>query len=179
MNGNFKARAVEWALGTSKNGKEQIAIMFQIVGGEYDGKTMTWYGYFTENTTDRTLDSLRHCGWSSDSILELDTLNANEVEIVVGEEEYTSEAGETKLRSKVQWVNRPQKLALKNQMDAGAKAAFAAKMRGRTMAHKQKYGAQPAPTNAKYIANAAGQGSYGSWPDHASDPGPDDSNAPY
>lgn len=137
--GTYKARAREWALGKSQNGKEQIAVLFELVGGPHDGQSITWFGYFTDATLDRTLDSLRHCGWSSDSLAELDGLDQNEVEIVVDQEEYQG-----KTRTKVQWVNRPSKLALKEQLSAQEAQAFAARLRGRTVAHKQKYGSPAA-----------------------------------
>jgi hypothetical protein len=143
MQGTFKARAKEWALGLSSTSKEQVAVLFEITQGEHAGKAVTWFGYFTENTTERTLDSLRHCGWDGDNFVELKGLDANEVEIVVEEEEY-----EGKRRTKVQWVNRPSRLAMREPMNGQAQAAFAAKMRGKALQHKQKYGAQPAPSAA-------------------------------
>ncbi len=142
--GTYKARAREWALGMSANGKEQIAVLFELIGGEYAGQLITWFGYFTDAAVDRTLDSLRHCGWSSDSLAELDGLDQNEVEIVVEEDTY-----EGKTRSKVRWVNRPSRLALKEQMTPQAMQAFAAKLRGRTVAHKQKYGSPHATSAAQ------------------------------
>jgi hypothetical protein len=143
--GTYKARAREWALGMSQNGKEQIAVLFDLVGGPHDGQSITWFGYFTDAAVDRTLDSLRHCGWSSDNLAELDGLDQNEVEIVVDEEFY-----EGKTRTKVKWVNRPSRLALKEQLSPQAAQAFAARLRGRTVAHKQKYGAQPAAPSANH-----------------------------
>lgn len=134
--GTYKARAREWAFGLSQNGNEQIAVMFALVGGEHDGQTITWFGHFTDKTLERTLDSLRHMGWQSDNIAELDDLGTNEVEIVIDEEEYDG-----KVRSKVRWVNGPSRLALKDQMNRSQVEAFAARLRGKTVAHKQKNGA--------------------------------------
>lgn len=141
MAGTHRARAVEWALGISSTGKEQVAVMFELVGGPHDTKHITWFGYFSDLTVERTLESLRHCGWDSDSIAELDSLGANEVELVIEDETY-----EGKTRSKVKWVNRISRLQMKEQMNAQQVAAFAAKLRGKTVASKQKYGAQPAPS---------------------------------
>jgi hypothetical protein len=138
LSGTHRARAKEWALGISSTGKEQIAVMFEIVAGPHTNKRITWYGYFTDEAVDRTLESLRHCGWKSDSLADLDSLADNEVELVVADETY-----EGKTNSKVRWVNRVARLALKEQMDAGQVAAFAAKLRGKCVASKQKYGAQP------------------------------------
>jgi hypothetical protein len=141
--GTHRARAQEWSLGMSSTGKEQIGVMFEIAGGPCDGKHITWFGYFTDNTVDRTLESLRHCGWASDNLADLDTLNANEVELVIEDEEYDG-----KVRPKVKWVNRISRLQMKEQMTPAQVQAFAARLRGKAVASKQKYGAQPAQNGA-------------------------------
>lgn len=164
--GTHRARAVEWALGMSTTGKEQIAVMFQLTQGPHEGKHITWFGFFTDSTVERTLESLRHCGWDSDSLAELDHLDANEVELVIDDETY-----EGKTRSKVKWVNRVSKLALKEQMSPAQVQAFAAKLRGKTVAHKRKYDAGGSAGGAKPRAqqqNFSG-GEYG----------PDDSDIPF
>lgn len=150
LQGTHKARAKEWALGLSQTGKEQIAVLFEITSGPHAGKSITWFGYFTDQTVDRTLESLRHCGWDSDSLADLDGLGENEVVLVVEDETY-----EGKTRSRVKWVNRESRLALKDQMSAAQVQAFAARMRGKTVASKQKYGAQPQPDRSR-----ARQGSF-------------------
>lgn len=142
MIGNFKARAKEWDFGVSSNGNEQIAILFVITQGEHAGKTRTWYGSFSDAAIDRTLDSMRHCGWDGDSLATVDDLSNNEVEIVIEEEEYQG-----KVREKVKWVNKPASLKLQNQLTGTARDAFASKLRGKVVAHKKKYGPQPAPTS--------------------------------
>jgi hypothetical protein len=141
--GTHRARAEEWQLGVSSTGKEQIGVMFQLIGGAHEGKHITWFGYFSDGAIDRTLESLRHCGWDSDNLAELDSLGANEVELVIEDETY-----EGKTRSKVKWVNRISRLQMKEQMTPQQVAAFAARLRGKTVASKQKYGAQPAPAAA-------------------------------
>lgn len=139
--GTHRARAKEWGLGYSDTGKEQIAVLFQIADGPHNGKHIHWYGYFTDETLDQTLMSMRHCGWASESLAELDTLGDNDVMLVIEDEEYQG-----KWRSRVRWVNRVPKLALKSQMNMQQASDFAQKLRGKTVASKQKYGAQPAPT---------------------------------
>lgn len=139
--GTHKARAKEWDLGISSTGNEQIAILFEIVEGEHAGKSRTWFGSFSDAAIDRTLDSMRHCGWDGDSLATIDGLGANEVEIVVEAEEYQG-----KVNEKIRWVNKPAALKLKHQLTGAARDAFASKLRGKVLAHKQKYGAQPKPT---------------------------------
>lgn len=153
--GTHRAHAKEWQLGMSSTGKEQIGVMFQIIGGEHDGKHITWFGYFTDGALDRTLESLRHCGWDSDSLAELDNLGANEVELVCEDEEY-----EGRWRTRVKWVNRVSRLQMKEQMSPQQVQAFAAKLRGRTVASKQKYGAQPS-SNGSSARQPAQQPTYG------------------
>jgi len=132
--GTHRGRAREWALGHASNGNEQIAVLFELTQGEHAGKTITWFGSFSDAAVDRTLDSLRHCGWDGDNFAALDGLDANEVELVIQPETY-----EGKTRDRVRWVNRPSRLALREQMGPGAASAFAAKMRAKALAHKQSY----------------------------------------
>jgi len=142
MIGKFKARAKEWDLGISEgSGNEQIVVMFEITQGEFAGTCRTWYGSFSDAAIDRTLDSMRHCGWDGDSLGSIDGMGANEVELEIGEEEYKG-----KTRDKIKWVNRASTLMLKHQLTGPAREAFASKLRGKVVAHKQKYGAQPKPT---------------------------------
>jgi hypothetical protein len=171
--GTHRARAKEWALGMSSTGKEQIGVMFAIVGGEHDGRHITWFGYFTDNTVDRTIESLRHCGWSSDSLTELDTLDTNEVELVVEDEYY-----EGKTRSRVKWVNRPSRLQMKGPMSAGQAQEFAQRLMGRVIAHKQKAGGgqgqTPPSTGYGQPARGAGSRSYATTPATPGNIEPDD-----
>jgi len=150
MQGTHKARAKEWALGHASSGKEQVAILFEITQGEHAGKSITWFGYFTDATCDRTLDSLRYCGWEGDNLAALDGLGANEVEIVIEPDTY-----EGKTRDRVKWVNRPARLALREQMSPAAAANFAANMRARAIAHKQAHGPARAPGSRSAPASSS------------------------
>lgn len=159
--GTWPARAKEWDLGYAKSGNEQIAILFQITEGPHQGKHIQAYLSFAGGALDRTLESMRHCGWSSDSLAEIDDLGNNEVELVISDEQYTTDEGELKWTSKVNWVNRRSRLVVKNQLNEAQRIAFAQKLRGKTVASKQKYGAQPAPSAAAPKANGgARQGSF-------------------
>ena len=140
MNGKVKARAREWGLDVSKNGKDQVVVLFAYVGEDGEEHMIRWYGFFTEATTDRTLDSLRYCGWTGDDLSNLEGLDANEVELVLEEEEY-----EGKLNTKVKWVNGPSRFELKNPMNQAQAKSFAERMRGKVVAHKQKAGGGAAP----------------------------------
>jgi hypothetical protein len=131
--GVYAARAITGALGVSGSGKEQIGIEFEIQ--DQEGGHVTWYGFFTEKTTERTIETLRICGWHGTDLSSLDGIGDNEVSIVLETEEW-----EGKARQKVQWVNRAGGLSMANPLNADQAKAFAAKMRGAVLAFDQKSG---------------------------------------
>ena len=145
--GRYRARAREAQLGYTQGGKEQIAVQFELLDEGAGGAMLTWYGYFTEKTTSRTLEALRICGWIGDDLSNLAGVTSNEVELVVEPEEGLD--GQQRMR--VRWVNRlgGGALALKNAMDDQQRREFAARMKGDVIASKQASGpaaAAPAPT---------------------------------
>lgn len=154
--GKHKARGTEAALGLTAGGKEEVAVALVILDGEHAGDSITWHGYFTEKTQQRTIESLRYLGWEGDNLAVLDGIDRNEVTIVVEHEE----GQDGKTYAKVRWINGPGGgLALKERMDPGAAAAFAQRMRGFVVAQGQKTkpataGAKP-PTNGKHTQRNA------------------------
>lgn len=114
----------------SKNkGTPYVAVNMEIVGeGEQAGRHIAYIGYFTENTTQRTVESLRYMGFKGNELATAITQKLdNEVEIVVEHEEYDG-----KWRAKVAWVNRVGGGAFKlaEPMNKGALAKFSAQMKG-------------------------------------------------
>jgi hypothetical protein len=136
-NGSYTAKAKSGALGTTSGGKEQVAVQFVVGDGEQAGETITWYGYFTEKSVDRTLESLRIAGWRGDDLADLSDLSREDapvVELVIAAEVY-----EGKTNARVKWINRPGNgPALKKQLDAPAAQSFAEKMRVRVAAFDAK-----------------------------------------
>lgn len=133
--GTYRASAVDCALGMTGTGKEQIAIMFETIGTEHQpAQRITWYGYFTDNTFERTVQSLRHIGWKGNDLsvfgLGVPEDCHNQVEIVVEHE--TDDKGDR--RAKVRWVNSGNGLAVKERMDEPSARAFAARMKARVAA---------------------------------------------
>ena len=156
--GTYTARALEADLGDTKKGDPQVAVLLQVVDEEFAGETITWFGYFTDKTKARTLESLRMLGWATDDLSDLAGISDNEVKIVLEEDTYE---GKTSLR--VKWINRLGGLALKTPMSADRKKAFAAQMRGEAILSRQSQGAQSAqrpqasrPAASKYGASGAG-----------------------
>lgn len=128
--GTYTAKAVEWKLGVTGTGKEQIAVLFQLE----DGSQITWYGYFTEKTTERTLDSLEYMGWDGVDISDPVGLDRNEVRVVI-DHEVSEQDGKTYAR--VKWVNRMGGLAVKEELTGGALQSFKQRMQGAVMARRQ------------------------------------------
>lgn len=131
--GNYKARGVEAALSTTKAGQPQVAVLVEIIEGEFAGERRTWFGHFTEKTEDKTLEQLRTLGWSTDDLTDLTGIDANEVSIKV-DHEPDQNGGE---RDRIRWINRPGSgLAIKERMDDQAARAFAARMRAKAVASR-------------------------------------------
>lgn len=129
---------------TTKDGNEQVAIGFEIVGDDQDaGRMVTYFGTFQDakdgkkrGAVDFTIEALRNIGFVGDDLSELPTLAesgqlAQEVSIVIAHEEYPVGSGEWK--TKVKWVNRPGGGAIKleNPLDDRQLKAFAATMKSR------------------------------------------------
>ena len=165
-NGKYRGRPTSAALGLTKGGKEQIAVQFDLV--DPAGESIAWYGYFTEGTMERTIQSLRYCGWTGTDLSvftegqPLPEEVCREVELVVEQEEY-----EGKVRAKVQWVNGGGGLALKNALTLDQAQAFARRMQG-VITAMDRQGSQtranPAPASTTPLEELEKQAESGSVP---------------
>lgn len=126
----LRGKARSWVMGVSSSGKEQIAVSFAIREGEGE-RFLAWYGYFTEATADRTIESLRFMGFEGDDLSQLEGLDKNEVELVVEDETYTPEGGEPVTKEKIQWVNRGAGALVKTALVGEQLGSFAAQMKAR------------------------------------------------
>lgn len=156
--GSYRARAVDYQFGFAETGTEQVAVTFEIVEeGEYQGSTITWFGFFTDATAERTIEALRTCGWQGDNLGDLTGIDRNEVSLVIVHEPYNG-----KQIARVKWVNRPGtgRVELKRKMDAVQKAALARRLRALVVASKER-----APRDAKPQAprTGGGAGYPGDW----------------
>lgn len=142
--GTYKARGVVAALGFTAGGKEQVAVQLAILSEGHEGETVTWFGYFSDAATDRTLESLRHLGWQGDDLFDLTGIDGNEVSIVLEEDDYN---GKTSI--KVKWINEIRGLTLKAPMTDAQAKAFSARMKGAAVGQRQRAGTPPAkPTQS-------------------------------
>jgi hypothetical protein len=131
MKGKFKARAKTglWGLGATSSGNKEVAVLFDILDESAEYSSLTWRGYLSDAAFERTIESLRICGWEGDDLSKLEGLDKNEVELVVEEEEY-----EGKIQTKVRWVNRLGSLSIKAPLEGDQLKSFAAAMQSRIRA---------------------------------------------
>lgn len=129
MKGTFAARAKSWMLSETSKGTPQVAVEFALLDPEAEFHTLAWYGFLSDATFNRTIEALRYCGWQGENLDDLQGLDANEVSLVVDEEEY-----EGKLQTRVRWVNRAVGLSVKAPITGEKAKAFATQMRDRIRA---------------------------------------------
>jgi len=114
--GTYTARCIDAQLGETKKGTPQIVLEFEVVGDNaWAGSRITAYCFLTEAAMDRSLESLRYCGWRGADLSDLSGVMDNDVELVVKDETY-----EGKTFPRVQWINRP------GGKSGGARAPLAA-----------------------------------------------------
>lgn len=128
-----KARAIAGSqeFGKSSNDNEQVGLRLQLVGGEFDGQMVTWYGTFSPAAEKRTIEQLQIAGWNGEDFANLPGLGATEVELQLEEYEgQDQETGEHFTWLKAKWINRIG-VTMKNAMNASEKESFAARMQQR------------------------------------------------
>jgi hypothetical protein len=152
--------------------KEQVVIEFRLTNGDDPdfGHSISYFGFFTDKTIKRTIESLRYCGWKGDDLAELPVLAEtgmlpDEVDLVVDHEEY-----EGNVRAKVKWVNRPGggRVELAKPMEPTSLAAFSARMKGSIKAAeaapRQRGGGAPPAQRNSGTYRQGGPGGFGGGP---------------
>ena len=98
--GIFTAKSTEHQWCYSSKGTKCIAVRFEIIDADAESnQAITWYGYFSDKTWERTLESLRYMGWDGKDLTDLGSLN-EPVSLDITNEEYQG-----RTHSKVAWVN--------------------------------------------------------------------------
>ena len=139
--GVYRARATEAALSATSKDKPMVVVTFDLKAEGWEGIRCQWRGYFTEKTTERTLDSLRHCGWTGDDVSNLEGITSNDVDLDIRREKDLK----GNWSPKVQWVNKQGSARPGAPMAADKASAFAAAMRRAAEASRAKAGIGGAP----------------------------------
>ncbi len=167
-----------WAQwGKTKTGKHQIYLAFEITQeGQYQGRKLPWYGYFTDRTFDRTLESLTYCGFEGDDLATLTSQKLDKpVEIVVEHEEVSRDDDDASadpiLRARIRWINEPGGGSrLKEPLSEQEVNIVAAQLR--TKVKQFRAGKRAANQSSAPPAPSRGYG-------HEHDPGPSDDDLPF
>ena len=126
----YRGKAKEWTMSEASTGKPMLVVLFDVLTEGAAEKALTWRGFFTEATMDRTIEAMRHMGFEGDDLSDIVGLDRLEVDLVVEDEEYTDEtSGEVKTSAKVQWVNKPRALSVKTVLEGDKLKSFAAEMK--------------------------------------------------
>jgi len=133
--GTYTAKAVEHGFGRTSTGKDQVAIRFEITqDGPGKGRRLSWYGYFTPETKDRTFESLEAAGWEGKSLADMSGLGSTECALVIEHEpDYQDK---NLVRERIRWVNRIGGLALKEELSQADVLALDRAMKGDLLAWK-------------------------------------------
>jgi hypothetical protein len=164
--------------GETKEGKPQVAVCFAILDGPCQGRRLTWYGFFTEKTVERTIQSLRYCGFKGDDLALLVTQKlTQEVSVTVGHNTY-----EGKTTARVDWVNAPGGVKLERPMNKDQIRRFGAQLKAKVKAIAEVAGPAadvPAPSFGEPTeAPSEGHAPPSGWAENAPPP-QDDSDIPF
>ncbi len=135
--GKYVATPVRAELTSTSKGTDYVGVTFTVEGQQ---EKITWSGWLTDKTVDRTLEALRTMGWEGEEITELATVNRT-VSITVSHEEFN---GET--RPRVQWIN-----PVRVHMTGDAKKALSDRIRDRIRAQRAQAmpASQASPPNGE------------------------------
>lgn len=153
--GSYTARAVgEVQYGVTKSGGDFVRLALSVQTGE-GPRTMSRDLYFTDKTAERSIESLRHCGWTGNDLntlaIGVDGLGDVDASVTVEHEDYTPE-GETEPRTvaKIAWINAAGGAKVLAPMSDGQRQAFGQRFKGLAMKIKPT----AAPAGAKPAAPA-------------------------
>jgi hypothetical protein len=119
-----------WAqFGETGTGTMQVVLHFEITDGEFRGRRLPWFGYFTDDSWTRTMDSLEIAGFEGDDVEQFAKQEVDKlVSITVDHNEY-----EGKTRARVAWVNKPGGGVVKvsNPLDSKGLRLLASKLKAK------------------------------------------------
>jgi hypothetical protein len=110
-----------------------VHVAVQIVGGAYDGRVVSRDLFFTEKTTQRTMEGLKAlgCTFPGNNIDDFTGYGSTTTTGTVEHETYTpKDGGEPKTVAKIGFINSNFGVNAAARMDEAQKAAFRAKMMG-------------------------------------------------
>jgi hypothetical protein len=170
---------VRWGTAGEKN-TTQVLIYFELLEGEHAGEVYPWFGYFSKASYERTVESLRFCGFKGNDLNKLNEQELRQkVQVQIGHNTYTKrndETGEEKevTFARVDWVNRIGSGAIKlnNPMSKDEQRKFAAMMTKHIASIPEVDGETVSKSNGKGVGFKGSDPAKGSGGDVDQDPGP-------
>lgn len=163
--GSYTARAVgEVQYGVTKSGGDYVRLSLSVQAGEGQ-RIMSRDLFFTEKTAERSVESLRHLGWTGNELNLLavgtDGLGDRDASVDVEHEDYTyTPEGESEQRTvrvaKITWINAAGGAKVFAPMGEGQRKAFGARFKA--LAMKVKPTAAPAGTKPAASAQRPANG---------------------
>jgi hypothetical protein len=109
----YKFRATtNWSLSETSKGTPYTRVEFEITDGPMKGRKLSKDFYLSDKTWERTVESLRCCGWQGDDVSNLAGVETREVvgkvvhEMITDKEgaPKTDEQGNAQYRAQIAWV---------------------------------------------------------------------------
>ena len=123
--GEDGTHTVRW--GKSDKGTKSVMVYFELLDGPDRGTVLPWWGYFTNKTSERTVESLRFMGFKGDDLFKAGEQELDQVvQVLVEHNTY-----EGKTRARIAFVNAMGggAMTLKNPLSDKDVRAFAATMK--------------------------------------------------
>ncbi len=125
--------------GTASTGTKQVGMSFEIISGPFKGMRQPWFGFFTDESRARTMESLIHagCTFPDDDLGNLEGLGSKEVDLTI---EINENPDNGNLTNRVAWVNAPGQVVMKEQFDEQETKAFAKESKADLLEVKRRMG---------------------------------------
>ncbi len=139
---NVYGEEVWAAFGRASTGTQQVLVMFEVIEEEHQGERVPWFGFFTPKSWERTIESLRHCGFEGDDLSTLNDQTLDQVVSIKVEHETHEKSG--RVYARVAFVNASGGgVKLATPMSRDELRDFASMMKGRMA------GTSASPTTAE------------------------------
>jgi len=145
---------------------KQVLVYYRLLEGEHAGQVLPWFGYFTEASWQRTIESLKYSGFKGNDLFAIEDQDLSQKVQVVVEHNENPKTGD--VHARISWVNRMGSGAIKlnDPMARDDLRKFAALMKSRVSQVPDAEG-EPASTGSE-----SGSNGVGGYPGNAQNDGP-------
>jgi hypothetical protein len=125
--GHVRAVYRAYDVGMTRNGNEQLVLLFEVVDEPHKGRELMWNGTFTEASYAITHRTLVAMGWKGEDLatFQADVKPGKTFNLYVGHETF-----EGKERNRVKSVRPPGMIALRDQLKPEQRRALSERVKG-------------------------------------------------